>query len=151
MILLGNDASVRVQRKSATWYSLGTWEEIGDRFGQSAHRRRLLDGLKAAVEALRRAGCRTVSVDGSFVSATLVPGDFDACWEPAGVNPLLVDPVLLTFERGRRAQKAKYGGELFIAQWPADAAGTAFLDYVQIDPTTERPKGIIILELGGAP
>ncbi len=128
-----------------------TWEEIVDRFGLTAQRRRLLDGLEAAVAALRRAGCRTVYIDGSFVTAKLVPGDFDACWEPDGVDPLLLDPVLLTFERGRRAQKAKYGGELFIAQWPADAAGTVFLDYFQLDPITERPKGIIMLELGGAP
>ena len=86
-------------------------------------------------------------MDGSFVTAKRAPGDFDACWEPAGVDPLLLDPVLLTFEHGRRAQKAKYGGELFLAQWPADAAGTAFLDYFQVDPITEQPKGIIMLEL----
>lgn len=126
-----------------------TWQEIVDRFGQTARRRRLLVGLQAAVEALRQAGCRTVYIDGSFVATKVAPGDFDACWEPDGVDPLLLDPVLLTFDHGRRAQKAKYGGELFIAQLPADAAGTAFLDFFQLDTITERPKGIIMLKLGG--
>lgn len=128
-----------------------TWEEIVERFGHTPRRRRLLEGLEAAVEALRRAGCRTIYVDGSFVTAKLVPGDFDACWEPDGVDPLLLDPVLLTFDHGRRAQKAKYGGELFIAQWPADAAGTAFLDFFQLDRATAHPKGIIRLTLGEVP
>ena len=72
-----------------------------------------MDGLRAALENLKRAGCRTVYVNGSFVTNKYVPNDYDACWEEAGVEPEALDPVLLTFDPGRVTQKAKYLGELF--------------------------------------
>ena len=49
------------------------------------------------------------------------------------------------------AQKRKYGGELFPADWPADAHGTSFLHFFQRDRVTGRPKGIIAIDLGGLP
>lgn len=125
-----------------------TWQEIVDRFGRAGRRQQLIEGLRAAIEALRRAGCRTVYIDGSFVTAKPSPGDFDACWDVEGVDPARLDPVLLTFDAGRRTQKATYGGELFPAQVPADEAGTVFLDFFQVDKRTGRSKGIIRLSLG---
>lgn len=125
-----------------------TWQEIVDRFARAGRRQQLIDGLQAAIEALRRAGCRTVYIDGSFVTAKDSPGDFDACWDVEGVDPTGLDPVLLTFDMGRRTQKATYGGELFPAQVPADEAGTVFLDFFQLDKRTGQSKGIIRLRLG---
>src|SRR5919204_935850 len=90
-----------------------TWEELVARFGTTPRRLALLAGLKAALDGLRAAGCRRAYVDGSFVTTKPDPGDFDGCWETDGVDPARLDPVLMTFDRGRRAQKAKYGGELF--------------------------------------
>jgi hypothetical protein len=40
-------------------------------------RRTLLAGLREALGALREAGCRTVYLDGSFVTAKEAPEDFD--------------------------------------------------------------------------
>jgi hypothetical protein len=90
-----------------------TWKQLTKRFGRTIRRRRLLYGLRAALLALRDAGCRVVYIDGSFVTAKKAPGDFDGCWDTQGVNAELLDPVLLTFDQGRAAQKAKYLGELF--------------------------------------
>ncbi|MGH9768573.1 MAG: DUF6932 family protein, partial [Blastocatellia bacterium] len=45
-----------------------TWEEFASRFGSTAHREKLLAGLKAAMENLQQAGCREVYIDGSFVT-----------------------------------------------------------------------------------
>jgi hypothetical protein len=75
------------------------------------------------------------------------PGDFDGCWEVAGVDPDLLDPVLLTFAKGRAEQKARFGGELFPAEASADPHGTRFLDYFQQDKFTGEPKGIVSLDL----
>ena len=80
-----------------------------------------------------------------------MPGDFDGCWEAGAVNPRLLDPVLLDFSSRRAAQKAKYGGELFIANAAASPAGTAFLDFFQTDKTTGELKGIVAIDLGGIP
>ncbi|MGH9855415.1 MAG: DUF6932 family protein, partial [Blastocatellia bacterium] len=92
-----------------------TWEEFADRFGGNQHRQDLLAGLKAALENLQQAGCPEVYIDGSFVTAKAEPQDFDGCWSKVGVDPDKLDPVLLDFSQDRAAQKAKYGGELFIA------------------------------------
>lgn len=119
------------------------WREFAARFGWNARRGKLLVGLKRAIDSLRMAGCREVYIDGSFVTAKDLPGDFDACWSVKGVDPNLLDPVLLTFDNHRAAQKAKYGGEMFPAELPEGASGLRFLDFFQVDKSTGRPKGII--------
>jgi hypothetical protein len=128
-----------------------TWDEFLVRFGYNTRRLLLITGLKAALEALRDAGCRRVYVDGSFVTRKEFPGDFDACWEAAGVDIdvlLKAEPVILSFENFRAAQKARFGGELFVADWEADDMGTVFLDFFQRDKVTRSPKGIIALDPG---
>jgi Family of unknown function (DUF6932) len=114
------------------------------------YRATLLRGLKAALDSLRAAGCRRAYIDGSFVTAKDAPADFDGCWDAAGVDPDLVDPVLLDFRPPRLAQKAKYGGELFIAHAPADPWGTRFLDFFQRD-RDGNPKGSMALNLEDLP
>lgn len=128
-----------------------TWDEFLARYGYTPHRLALLAGLKAALDSLRAAGCRRAYIDGSFSTAKEEPGDFDGCWEVAGVDPNLLDPVLLSFANRRAAQKAKYGGELFPAEGSADPFGTRFLDFFQCDRDTGDPKGIVGIDLGGLP
>ena len=125
-----------------------TWGELHERFGTTPWRRQLLVGLRLAVENLRQAGCLTAYVDGSFVSSKSEPGDFDACWEEAGVDLERLDPILLTFADGRAAQKAKYGGELFPSSAIAGFEEGVFLDLFQTDKDTGARKGIVALDLG---
>lgn len=125
-----------------------TWDEIVERYATNERREQLLDGLRAAIESLRDAGCSRVYLDGSFVTTKDVPGDFDACWEASRVDPGLLDPVLLDFSNHRAAQKAKYGGELFPAGVAAESRGTRFIDYFQRDRLTGAAKGIVAIDLG---
>ncbi len=122
------------------------WFEFEARYGTNARRRGLMAGLKRALGVLRRAGCRIVYIDGSFVTAKPLPNDFDGCWSIEGVDPELLDPVLLEFANGRAAQKAKYAGELFPAELPEGASGRLFLDFFRHD-ADGRPKGIIRIRL----
>ncbi len=101
------------------------------------------------MENLESAGCRTVYLNGSFVTRKAMPNDYDACWEETGVDPTALDPVLLTFDPGRVAQKAKFLGELFPASIIADTNGLSFLEFFQTDKETGRPKGILAIDLGG--
>lgn len=126
-----------------------TWEALASRFGGDPWREELLAGLREALENLRDAGCQTAYVDGSFVTSKNVPGDFDVCWEEQGVDPDRLDPVLLDFDRGREAQKAKYLGELFPATAPAIETGLSFFEFFQTDKESGEPKGIIAIDLGG--
>lgn len=126
---------------------VATLAEVELRFSTNPRRRAQFGGFIAALANLRRAGCSRVFLDGSFVTAKPRPGDFDACWDPNGVDPTLLDPVLLTFENSRAAQKAKYLGELFPSIIPADRAGTIFVEFFQVDRFTGAAKGIVAIEL----
>ena len=123
-----------------------TWSELVARYGYTTHRLTLLAGLKAGLDALKAAGCRRAYINGSFVTFKVAPGDFDVCWELAGVQVSLLDPVLLSFSNLRAAQKAKYLGELFIAEANTDAIGTRYLDFFQLDRNGNK-KGIIAISL----
>ena len=98
---------------------------------------------------MRTAGCQRVYIDGSFVTAKELPGDFDGCWETAGVDLNMLEglaPVLLDTRAPRQAQKQAYGGELFPADYPADWQGRPFLTFFQ-HSRDGTPKGIVVLDL----
>lgn len=102
------------------------WAEVAERFGGGERRLRLLVGLRAALTKLAVAGCRSVLLDGSFVTEKRDPGDYDAAWEPEGVDEKRLDPVFRNWSRrGRAKMKSKYGGELF----PADAEAVVGISY----------------------
>jgi hypothetical protein len=123
-----------------------TFPEIEKKFVTNPHRRKLFEGFRQATDALRRAGCSTVYLDGSFVTEKERPGDFDACWDDSGVNPSRLDKTLLDFGNKREAQKKKFMGELFPAGATA-APGSAFIKFFQRDRFTGRRKGILRIRL----
>jgi len=121
--------------------------EIEAVFGNTPHRRKLFDGLRRAATALAQAGCTVLYVDGSFVTGKDHPGDFDACWDHRGMDFKRLDPVLLTFDNKRAAQKQKYFGEVFWAFGPGAPDGINFLELFQNDKDSGRPKGILRVSL----
>lgn len=122
------------------------WSEITPKFGTNMHRNRLLDGLKRALTNLAGAGCRSVLLDGSFVSTRPSPNDYDVAWDPAGVDAIELDPVLLNFDNRRAAMKAKYGGEFFPASAQA-TPGIRFREFFQTD-RDGIAKGVVDIDLG---
>jgi len=123
------------------------WSEFAKRFGKRPPRKRLLEGIKSVAFELRRAGCRRVWIDGSFVTTKRNPSDFDGCYDLEGVAlGILRKTTLLDFSNGCFAQKSKYGGEMLPYNSLANAAGTIFLDFFQKDLDGRR-KGIIDLNL----
>lgn len=140
-----------IDLKSCPWAVLppgihdATFAEVEARFATTPHRRWLFDGFVRATVALRVAGCSTVYLDGSFVTAKPHPGDYDGCWDHTGVNFKMLDPVLLDFSNKRAAQKAKYMGEMFIAG--ISSGMVPFLDFFQIEKFTGAAKGILRISL----
>ena len=127
-----------------------TWAELEGAFGASSYRSSLLRGLLEAARILKAAGGRSLYIDGSFVTDEPFPGDFDACYDTTGVNARLLDPVFFDFANKRAAQKARFKGELFVANSLA-APGATFLDFFQKEKYTGMPKGIVSLDLGSLP
>ncbi|MCK4541569.1 MAG: hypothetical protein KAU17_04955 [Spirochaetales bacterium] len=123
-----------------------TLKEVEDRYITNSQRAILFDGFKRGLENLKNAGCKTIYLDGSFTTDKVIPGDFDACWDPVGVDVNKIDPVLLDFSDMRNTQKMKYGGEFFPSSVKADSSRT-FLEYFQNDKYTGKRKGIICIRL----
>jgi hypothetical protein len=127
-----------------------TWKQFCKRLGHTAHRSTLIKGLAAALKDLSVAGCRRVYINGSFVTAKEVPGDYDLCWSLDGVIPEKLNQALLDFSpKGRELMRKKYKGDLFPAEIPEGTSGKLFLDFFQTDKITGEPKGIIALNIGG--
>ena len=122
-----------------------SWTEIYQKYGINFYRKNLLEGLRSALNNLKNAGCKQVFLDGSFITSKRRPNDFDACWEPEGVDIEKLDPLFCCFENGRRAQKIKYCGEFF----PNTCFnGTqTYLDFFQRDKESGNTKGIISINL----
>jgi hypothetical protein len=87
-----------------------TLVEVEAMYATTPYRRELFNGLVLAAIALAASGCPSLYLDGSYVTGKPKPSDFDGCWDPAGVNPALLDPVLLDFSNKRQNQKNKYKG-----------------------------------------
>ncbi len=124
-----------------------TWDEFLVMCGTNTHRLYLISGLKTAIRSLKIAGCRTIYIDGSFITIKEFPNDYDACWDISGVNPLLLDPILMKFDDGRAAMRIKYRGDLFPAQFSEGISGLTFLQFFQSNKINGEPKGIITLSL----
>jgi hypothetical protein len=127
-----------------------TLAEVATVFATNAKRRALYDGLLLASAALRAAGCANLYLDGSYVTAKTTPGDYDACWDPTGMNRAKLDPVFLDFNNKRQAMKDKFGGEFFPANMPNTAKQT-ILDFFRVERFTGKEKGILLIVLSADP
>jgi hypothetical protein len=127
-----------------------TLPEVAIAFATNAKRRLLYDRLLLAVTALRVAGCDKLWLDGSYVTGKTVPGDYDACWDPTGMDRAKLDPVFLDFSNKRQAMKNKFGGEFFPANGPNTPTQT-FLDLFQVEKFTGQAKGILFIVLTADP
>ncbi|NET57565.1 MAG: hypothetical protein F6K47_15790 [Symploca sp. SIO2E6] len=125
-----------------------TWDKFKERFGTTFKRLQMIEGLAKAMVQLKAAGCRTIYINGSFVTNEYSPGDFDACWdrEEVDFDYLRANaPTLLNFYN-RVALKAKYRGELFPSDQPVGNYDLMSIDFFQRD-RARNPKGIIAIDL----
>ena len=120
-------------------------------YAYNPRRRTLFEGLLAGAKNLVDAGCSRLFLDGSFVTEKPLPGDYDACWDPQGVDATKLDPVFLDFSDQRSAQKKQFLGEYFPSSPDGLLVGRGFLDLFQIDPFSGRRKGLIVLSLRSDP
>jgi hypothetical protein len=127
-----------------------TFSEVEATFAINAVRRELFAGLLDAAISLRGVGCVKLYLDGSYVTGKPIPGDYDACWDPVGVDLKKLDPVFRDFSNKRQAQKAKFKGEFFPSTMK-NAPTQPFVDFFQVDRFTGLSKGILLILLGADP
>ena len=125
-----------------------TWQEIAQKYGYTGHRKKMLQGLKRALDNLKQAGCKRAYLDGSFITRKRKPGDFDLCWQIDGVNGELLDPILRDRKYllpPREKQKKRYLGDILPTrkhppEWD-------LLTFFQLDKHTNKQKGIIVITM----
>jgi len=131
-----------------------TWDEIANRFGGTAERRRLLSALRAALDLLAMCGCRRTWIDGSFITDVEAvegrsPHDVDVCWDLAGVDLdrlTVVAPELHPLRGARDAAARRFGGDYSPVLEPLVFGLVADFQRDRQD----RPKGIVQLPLPSA-
>ncbi len=123
---------------------LATWEEFELRFAYNEHRQKLILGLKAATDNLKRAGCRKLYVDGSFVTSEPIPNDWDACWELDYVDFTKLDSTIVDEKFNPERRRAKYFGDLFLNA--PRLPGHDFVNFFTRDRNGIY-KGIVLIDL----
>jgi hypothetical protein len=123
------------------------WVDFLAAFAWNPRRALLASGLYRALQDLKAAGCRAAVVDGSYVTAKELPGDYDMAFDPTGVDGAQVDSVLLRHADGRKAMKAKYFGDIF--PWGSIACTTTGMIYQEFFQKDRdgRAKGVVLLNV----
>ena len=124
------------------------WEEFKERFSTNLNRENMIYGLALAMTQLKAAGCRTIYINGSFVTSKSKANDFDACYDREAVDfdNLRVNAPRLFNHHNRDAQKAKYKGEVFPSDQPVGNYGENSFEFFQKDRKKNK-KGIIAIDL----
>ena len=125
------------------------WDEIRERYGNNDHRRELLGGLRIALDFLKKAGCKEVYIDGSFVTSKRYPNDYDCLWDTTGVDHTKLPDFFSP--KKRKIQKFLLKGEFIPSNVIEKNSRTPFLDFYQTDKVTMERKGIIKLKLEDFP
>ncbi len=118
-----------------------TWEEFTKIYGTNMHRRTLIVRMGPALNLLKSSGCKTLYMDGSFVTDPKLepyPSDYDACFVlneiPEGQQ---LDRLFQHAQAGSREQLDTFGGEFYGAEIPS-VTGDTLLDFFQKDKATNR-------------
>jgi len=123
---------------------LATLEEFEEKFVYGMKRKDLFEGIKRLIDDLRKIGCKTLFIDGSYTTQKLFPSDFDACWDDTGVDHVKAKAIVPElYNRGLR--KLRYKGDVFQAYVLATPV-KLYIDFFQSDKD-DNPKGIIKINL----
>lgn len=125
---------------------VATISEVKEAFATDPWRLGLFGGLRIALADLRAAHCSRVWLDGSFVTDKKRPGDYDLCWDTAGVDLGALDPVVLMTTPPRYQQSMKYRGDI-LPNLVERVSGKPMLEFFQQDKNTGGVKGIIELTI----
>ncbi|WP_439695773.1 DUF6932 family protein [Mucilaginibacter sp. AW1-7] len=128
-----------------------TLDDFRSRFVYNSVRAKIYAGFLVLINDLRDINCQVIYVDGSFVTDKEEPGDVDVCWsENANVDWDYIDshhPIILDMDYPRNRQQHRYCADVFPAELTEGSSGYLFKDFFQFDKATNKPKGIIKINI----
>ena len=100
------------------------------------------------MKQLKAAGCRTIYINGSFVTNKTYPNDFDACYDRDDIDfdYLRINSPRLFNYSDRAAQKSMYRGEIFLSEQPVGNYHETSIEFFQRDRNKNK-KGIVAIDL----
>lgn len=128
-----------------------TLHEVKQVYSTNPIRTRLYEGFVEGAKALASAGCKNLYLNGSYVSSKLNPGDFDACWDPVGVDIRFLDQIFLDLRYGTHIQKEHFQGEFFPSTVVESGSNLRFIDFFQTINSSKLRKGIIRIDTQNDP
>ena len=137
--------SLRKSGLLPTGMHLTTWVELVEKFGVNKQRLKLLEGLKKGLNLLQKYGCTEVCIDGSFVTAKLLPNDIDVAYDNTRMDWkkfIKEQPEFNDIKNGSRIQKEKYQSDFYAY----NAFEDSILQFFQFD-RDGNPKGIVKIYL----
>jgi len=124
-----------------------TLGEFEKRFAHTVWRKKLFDRMLVLINDLRTIGCRTLFVDGSYVTNTRIPHDYDACWDNRSIDTGKFQQYPGLNPQNRAVQKRLYYNGCFPAFIRETRSGMLFIDFSQTDKESKMKKGIVKLEI----
>lgn len=118
--------------------------ELREAFAYNEHRAWLFAGLVSACRDLRQFGCGRIYLGGSYVTSKEYPGDYDACWDPAGVSDQVAQ--LLWDDSLRLEQNRVYRGDLLVSA-AGDGPECRHFQFLSRDKLTGSLRGMIGIKL----
>lgn len=128
---------------------VSTWGEFIKRFSHNPQRRKLMKGLRRAITILRKAGCTTIFIGGSYVTDEEMPFDIDVVWKSEEVRWRYLEwiaPVFFEMTPGNPWQKAIFSGEFFPSEGVETETGRIFFEFFQYG-RDKRRRGIVQLDI----
>jgi hypothetical protein len=129
-----------------------TLGEFKKEFVYNERREAIFKGFCTLLDDLRAINCKTVYVDGSFVTDKEQPRDVDVCWDDNDdINWELLDsdyPIFFDMNPPREAQQLRYHADVFPANTYEGGSGLLFREFFQQNKETGNAKGIIKINIG---
>jgi len=126
-------------------------EDFKKQFVYNNRREQIFKGFLKLIKDLRAINCKTVFVDGSFVTLKELPGDIDVCWDDDDeINLDLLDSdyqIFFDMDPPRDAQQSRYHADVFPANTYEGGSGMMFKDFFQQHKDTGNAKGIIKIDI----
>ena len=121
-----------------------SWDEFRIRYDVSFRRSAQLVGMKKFFMVLKDVNCKSVIIDGSFVTDKLIPGDYDGTWDTEGVDWSLL--LSSTWFQNKEQMQKEFQGELYAADTTELDTNMLFGEFFQIDEWG-RKKGVVRISL----
>lgn len=110
-------------------------------------RKKLYEGLLGLLDELAKIHCKTIYLDGSFVTNKQLPSDIDICFDCEEEHWEFAILMMGDFIRDQELFKSKYHCNVFPSNLYSIDGQKYFRDFFQHDKYSNLPKGILKINL----